>query len=420
MDNLNLIRIRKRYDEPKIDDIPAEVARRLDGSGFRPQKDKTYAVATGSRGVANIAVVVKAVVDWLKSRGAGAIIVPAMGSHGGATAEGQAEVLASYGITEAAMGAPIRSSMEVVNLPDGGVGNRVYTDRIAFGTAGTILVNRIKVHTDFHSETESGIVKMGVIGLGKHAQALEIHSFGVLGLKNRILPTFRQILKEGNIVLGVALVENALDQTMIVEALLPDRIVEEEMRLLDISRAHMPSLPVEDIDLLMIDEMGKDISGVGLDPNIIGRMRVPDQQDPPSPRIRQIIVFSLTPASHGNAIGVGLADVITDRLRDSIDYHATYENVFTSSFLERGKVPVTGKTDLEALKFSLRGGSIREPEQARIIRIKNTLALEEMFVSPAVWEDLKADPAYERLGDAEPMFEGSGLRPFPAHAEIKL
>ena len=410
---LHLTKIRQRFPRPRIEDVPSSVIETLGSVSDRIRPGESIALTVGSRGIANIATIAKTTVDFVKARGAVPFIVPAMGSHGGGTAQGQSEVLASYGITATTMGCPIRSSMETVELTPPDAKNRVYMDRYAYQADGVILLNRIKLHTDYHGPHESGLVKMSVIGLGKHTQALEIHSWGVYGLRHLIPWTAQQILGTGKIRFGLAVVENAYDETMLVRALPAERIFADEPGLLDISRANMPSLPVDDIDILMLDRMGKDISGAGLDPNIIGRNMIRDEPEPERPRIKMITVHDLTDASHGNAVGMGLADVIARRLYDQIDLQATNENIVTSSFLLRGKIPVVAADDATAYAYALRScGRISEAD-LRVVRVRDTLSLGEALVSDAVLRELSGTPDIEVVGPAGPAFGDDGaLRPF--------
>jgi hypothetical protein len=311
-----------------------------------------------------------------------------MGSHGGATAEGQRQVLEGYGVTEEYAGADIRSSMEVVVLPPGSLGHRVYMDRHAFEADATVVINRVKVHTDFHGTTESGLLKMCVIGLGKHAMALEIHRHGVYGLKELIPVAARYVLGHSNIIMGIGIVENAYDQTAIIQAIHARDLEREELKLLDFNRKHMPCLPVDKLDVLVADQMGKDISGVGMDPNITGRMRIRGQLEPSRPDISNIIALELTEGSHGNALGMGLADFITRRFFKQIDFEATYENVMTSTFTERGKMPIVAENARQAMEYALRTAGPIEMADVKIIRIRNTLKLDEMYVSAAVLREL--------------------------------
>lgn len=397
-----------RREHSALTDVSGEVYRSLDALSPLPIANASVAIAVGSRGVANLAEIVKAVVEFVASRGGKPFVVPAMGSHGEADAEGQREVLEGYGVREADIGAPICSSMEVVELPDGGIGNRVFMDRYAYEADGIIVINRIKPHTDYHEFPESGILKMATIGLGKHAQALEIHKRGIEGLKTRILPTARQILASGRISAGVAVVEDSHDDTMLVRAVLPEDFEAVERQLLPIAEHNMARIPVEQADVLIIDEMGKDISGVGIDTNVIGRIRVPGQEEPTTPRFSSIVVSDLTEGSHGNAIGMGLADVVTSRLAGKVNYRATYENVVTSSFLERGKLPVVAETDEEAIQIALRGAAVYDWEQARIVRIRNTLHPHRLMVSSALLKELSEQPDVTVVRQAQPVVDSGG------------
>ncbi|MCU0520175.1 MAG: DUF2088 domain-containing protein [Anaerolineae bacterium] len=410
---IHLTKIRQRFPRPRIGDVPSSVIEALESVSDRIAPGESIALTVGSRGIANIATLAKTTVDFVKARGAVPFIIPAMGSHGGGTAQGQVEVLASYGISASTMGCPIRSSMETVELTPPDAKNRVYMDRYAYEADGVILMNRIKVHTDYHGPYESGLVKMSVIGLGKHRQALEIHSWGVYGLRHLIPWTAQQVFGSGKIRFGLAVLENAYDETMLVRALPAESILAEEPGLLDISRANMPSLPVDDIDILMLDRMGKDISGAGLDPNIIGRNMIRGEQEPERPRIKMITVHDLTDASHGNAVGMGLADVIARRLYDKIDLQATNENIVTSSFLLRGKIPVVAPDDATAYAYALRScGRIPESD-LRVVRVRDTLSLGEALVSDAVLRELSGASGIEVAGPAGPAFGDDGaLMPF--------
>jgi hypothetical protein len=407
-----LAKIEQVFPGAHVQDIEAEVKKEIAESGVRIRPGQNIALAVGSRGIANIARVVKATAEAVKEMGGHPFIVPAMGSHGGATAEGQRALLEGYGVTEEYTGAPIFSSMRTVELPRGDLCHRLYMDQYAWESDGVIVINRVKVHTDFHGVTESGMLKMCVIGLGKHRQALEMHSFGVYGLRELIPIAARQVLSTGKVMLGIGLVENAYDQTMKIKAALPENIEEQEIRLLNLCRQSMPSLPADQMDLLIVDEMGKDISGVGIDPNITGRMRIIGEVEPDAPKIMSIVVTDLTEASHGNALGMGLADFITARFLQKIDFKATYENVVTSTFVERGKMPMVGETDRIAVEYALRTCGQPDLSKARIMRIKNTLHLGEVYASANLLEEIRARDNVVSVGEPEELFDGSVLRPF--------
>lgn len=392
-----LATIRQSLPAERLDDVAGEVRSRLAGCGVSVRAGWRIAIAVGSRGIADLAALVREVVGWVRSQGADPFIIPAMGSHGGGTAEGQTRILAGYGITEADVGAPIVSSMEVVALPQGDAEVPVYFDKAAREADGTIIVNRVKPHTSFHARYESGLMKMLAIGLGKHAQALAIHQLGVRGLREVMPRVAEQALRHANVILGIAVVENARDETLLVRAIAADRIAAEEPALLETARAQLPRLPVAELDVLIVDEMGKNISGLGMDTNVIGRLRIPGEPEPTSPRIRIIIARDLTAESHGNAIGMGLADIITRRLFSKIDFAATYENASTSTFLERAKVPMIAETDRQALDWAARACHAADPTGLRIIRIRNTLRLDTLQVSPVVLDDLAGRPDIELL-----------------------
>lgn len=376
------------FNRPQVTDIESTIESQFRRSLFGSRRN--IAIAVGSRGIANIARIVKQTVRSLQEFGLAPFIIPAMGSHGGATAEGQAQVLASYRITEHEMGCPIRSSMEVVQLPSENLPHALYMDRHAFEAEGILLINRIKPHTDFHGAYESGLVKMSVIGLGKERQAIALHDFGVHGLRDLVPKAAARLLDLRKIIAGLAIVENAYDETARLELIPAHEILAREPALLDEARQNMPRLPVDNIHVLIVDELGKNISGSGMDTNIIGRIRIPGEPEPLTPRIHAIVVDDLTAESHGNATGLGLADVVTRRFHDKIDFAATYRNIITSSFLERGKIPVVAENARKACEIALRSCGKIEPGAERIIRIRNTLQLSHLYVSTAIAEQLGA------------------------------
>ena len=413
MRQYQLHKIRQRFDRDHLDDPGGALRSQLAVLDELIRPRARIAIAAGSRGIDNLAELVKTVSDYVKARGAQPFVVPAMGSHGGATAEGQAEILELYGISESTIGAPVRSSMESVELPRGDLRFPIFMDRHAYESDGVILVNRIKPHTDFHGRYESGLMKMALIGLGKLDGARAVHDFGLYGLRELIEPGANRVLSIGKILAGVALVENAFHETLRIDVLKAGDIAREEPRLLDIARRHMPCLPVDAVDVLVVDRMGKDISGVGIDPNITGRFGVNGQRDERAPRVNAMMVSDLTEATHGNAIGVGLADVITRRLFDRIDYASTYGNVITSSFLERGKIPVVADTDRSAFSIALRSCGHVPDGRERIVRILDTLQLEEVYVSAPILAELTDRGEVEVLSTSAELFDDEGrLTPF--------
>ncbi len=382
-----LIKIEQPLLNKKLPSIPEVIKKEIAKTGVVITPDMKIALAVGSRGITNLPIIVKTVIEELIQRGAKPFIVPAMGSHGGATAEGQQNVLAGLGITEKSMGVPIKSSMRVKSF-DAVNGTPVMMDYHAWKADGIILINRIKPHTDFKGTYESGLVKMCVVGLGKHKQASIVHQAGINGLKKMIPEIAQKILSCKKILFGLAIVEDSYHQTACINALSPELILKKEPTLLKKAYRLMPSLPVRDIDILLVDFMGKDISGTGMDPNIIGRLRIIGQREPLSPRIGIIIVNDLSKASHGNAIGVGLADFITKKLYKKIDHATTYANVCTSTFLERAKIPLIANTVKEAFDMAKKTLPMCGKGSERIVRIKNTNELSQLYVSSSLVREL--------------------------------
>jgi hypothetical protein len=406
MNQYLLQKAKVQFSRPLISDLTGTLEQELTAELF-PNKGKV-AIAVGSRGIHNIAKIVKNTVTLLKTFGISPFIVPAMGSHGGATADGQQRLLSSYHITESEMGCPILSSMEVVELDHGGLSHPLYMDRNAFEADGVVLINRIKPHTDFHGTYESGLAKMAVIGLGKERQASILHEYGVQGLRDLMPKAAARILALGKIVAGIAIVENAYDETAHLEVIPAGRILSREPALLEEARKNMPRLPLDEIDVLIVDELGKNISGSGMDTNIIGRIRIPGELEPEKPKVRSLLVNDLTPESHGNATGMGLADVITQKFFHKIDFPITYKNIITSSFLERGKLPVTSQTARDGFAIALRSCGFLPLNSERIIRIRNTLALSEIYISKAVIKALSGRKDVTIFDEPVELFDAAG------------
>ena len=399
-----MYRVRQRlYDRVLLDldsVVIRQVERRLSG---KVRSGQQIAIGVGSRGVANIARIARATAEAVRRVGGVPFVVPAMGSHGGATAEGQIEVLESLGVTEAFIRCPIRSSMEVVQIGETDDGMPVYLDRNAASADGIIVINRVKKHTDFHGEIESGLMKMLCIGLGKKAQADLVHSYGAPGLKKYIPLVARVTLARAPILLGVASLENGYEQTAEIATFEASDIEEGEKRLLRKHKRTYPGLPFDDIDVLVVDRIGKEISGTGMDTNVIGRIRIPGEPEPTRPRIRTIVALSLTEASHGNAVGLGLADLISRRLRDQMDDEVTAINVVTSGFLDRGKVPVVLPNDRAAIETALLRLPPASRQRPRLIRIKDTLHIGEFDVSEALLDEVGANSTMSVVGTPRPM-----------------
>jgi hypothetical protein len=410
-----LLRVHQRFDAPRLPDVPAAIrdqfARIRVGERVRP--GQSIAVAVGSRGIDRVALVVRTIADLLRECGARVFLVPAMGSHGGGTAEGQRAVLESYGITEAAIDAPIRSSMEAVRVGTTDDGIPVWWDQHAYEADGVVLVNRIKPHTSFCGRVESGLLKMAMIGLGKRAGASVMHRAAVHHEWEHLVESVGGfITARCPLLAGLAIVENAYDQIGRIEAITPAEFLARETDLLTLARRWMPRLPVERIDLLVVDEMGKNISGLGMDSNVTGRKDGLAGDD--GPRIGRIFVRALTAESHGNAHGIGLADFTTTRLVRSIDYRATIVNSMTALHPEASYLPMHFDTDREAIDAALSTIGLVPPEQARVVRVRNTLKLGEALVSDTCRDELDGRPDVEIVGaPAALAFDADGnLGPF--------
>jgi hypothetical protein len=411
-------KVRQAFPRPRVGDVDealnAEWAKEGIASSVRPGME--VAISAGSRGIADVARVVRGLVRLVRDAGATPFIIPAMGSHGGATAEGQVKILATLGVTEDYCGAPIRSSMDVVQIGTTPHDMPVYLDRHAHDADGVIVVARVKQHTDFRGPVESGLHKMCTIGLGKHKQALAVHALGLPGLRDHMAEVGHHIANSGHVLFGVAIVENGYEETAVIEAVPPAAFREREEALLKRYVEIMPRLPVEDIDVLMVDRIGKNYSGSGMDTNVVGRMRTPGLEDPPSPRVKYLIVSDLTEESHGNAAGMGLADLTTRRFFDKLDLAVTNENVLTSTFIDRGKVPMVRANDRDALRAAIRCNWGIPAEQTRFMRIPNTLHLEYVHVSENILQDAIDFAGAEPVGDPFPLDFGPDdyLTPFDA------
>jgi hypothetical protein len=397
-----VVKVRQDFPRPRVEDVGEALREQCEREEIRSRIEAgmEVAITAGSRGISGIDKVLHSLVRILKDAGATPFIIPAMGSHGGATAEGQVEILSSLGVTEESVGAPIRSSMEVVELGETGSGVPVYMDRIASEVDGVVIVGRIKQHTDFRSEIESGLLKMSAIGLGKHAQALALHAHGVKGIKDYMVEAGTKVFESGKVLFGVAIVENAYEETAMIEAIPPERVVEREAELLEESAKLMPGLPVSGMDVLFVDELGKNFSGTGMDTNVVGRFRILGVEEPESPEAKYLIVSDVSEASHGNALGVGLADFTTQRLFEKIDYEAMNQNVLTSTFPERAKIPMVLASDREALKAVIRCNWGVEPEDTRFVRIPNTLHLRYAYLSENLLEEALANGNVEVVEEA--------------------
>jgi len=411
IDHLKVVKIYQKFDEEKLNNISEVISQEF--SRLRmDQKIKPgmkIAITAGSRGIDHITEILQSIIKEVKKRKAFPFIVTAMGSHGGATAEGQKEMLSGFGITEESMGVPIKASMETVELGQLENGLPVYFDKIAYHADGVIAVNRIKVHTAFKAEIESGLHKMLSVGLGNHQGAKLVHSLGVKGIRDYMVEFAKVILKKAPILAGFGILENGYDQTLKIVGAEPAEFAQVDQKLLKECKEILPALPVKNIDILIVQEMGKNISGTGMDTNIIGGIKDFKKEDYDPPQVKKILVLDLTPETHGNAMGIGMADMITRRLYEKIDFKATNMNAITATFLDRVRIPIVFDTDKDTLEVSLKTIWNLPKTKPRIIIIKNTLKLDQLYVTEPIWEEIKNKKNITSLGDWEKMnFDNSG------------
>ncbi|MCY3762534.1 MAG: lactate racemase domain-containing protein [Gemmatimonadetes bacterium] len=382
-----MMRVKQRFDGPTLEDIPGAVREEIAGLNLSGKvgKGDSVAISVGSRGIANIALITRSMIEELQALGAEPFAVPAMGSHGGGRAEGQREIIESYGVTEEYIGAPIRSSMEVVQVGETGDGVPVFFDKYAYEADHVVVAGRVKPHTGFVGEIESGLHKMMLIGLGKHKGAALYHQAIVHYSFDRIVRSVGQtVIDKCGVLFGLGIVENQYDRTALVRAVEPENFVEGEKELLLLAKKWMPSLPFEQIDVLVVEEMGKNISGSGMDTNVIGRKYYDHKAaEKEYPKVTRIAVRSLTEETHGNASGIGMADYIHSRILDQIDLEATAINTMTGNHPSAGAVPISFDSDRKVLEAALSTCGLVEPPDARVMRIRNTLDVEEILVSEA-------------------------------------
>jgi hypothetical protein len=399
--------VNQQFKAPSLDSIAKALKKQAScHSGLLTAlSNKRIAVAVGSRGISRIDKIVQGVVAHLKSVGAHPIVVPAMGSHGGSTSKGQAKILAGYGVTEDVVDAPIISSTESVEIGSTADGVAVHTDRVAFESDGIVLINRIKPHTDFKGKVESGLMKMIAVGLGNIEGANTFHqSAAIRGYEHLILTKGRVLINSGKLIMGVALIENAYHETAHLEFIPAATLEKREQELLVTAKKLMPSLPFEKLDILVIDRIGKELSGSGMDPNITGRWFKLNSVWQDKPDIMRIVVLDLTEASGGNAIGIGLADFCSGRVVEKIDHRVTYLNAITSRNLFPGHIPLHFPTDQETLgqAFASLAGN-RTPREIRLARIRDTLNLTTIEASEALLTELEENPAVSHISQLHNM-----------------
>ena len=404
-----MARVRQKFTTTRVDDIAAAVGREFERPEIRAsiKRGARIAVGCGSRGVANYAEIARAVIAGIKTLGGDPFVFPAMGSHGAATAEGQRRVLEGAGITEDFVGAPIRASMDTIEAGRMADGSPVHADAIAAAADGIVLINRIKPHTTFRGASESGITKMLTIGMGKIKGAAQLHTHGMDRFPEVLPEAARVVMARLPFLFGVAAVENAHEDTALIECIPAARLLAREPELLAMAKDWMARLYFDDIDVLVIDEMGKEISGAGFDPNVTGRNRR-HVHWPGGPHVKKIAVLGLTERTHGNATGVGSADVITMRLYRAIDIGPTYANVITSTHLDSAAIPMIMNTDREAVQLAVKSVLRVKPMDARIVHIRNTLELQRIRVSAPLLAEVRSQPErFEILSEPAPWAFGA-------------
>ena len=407
-----MMRLKQAFQGPTVENVPAAVRAALGRLDLPVRPGQTVALTVGSRGVVNIDAIARAAVEHLQALGARPFVSPAMGSHGGGTAEGQRAVLERYGVTEATMGCPVRATMEVVQVGEV-LGLPIWLDRYAAEADWVGVINRVKPHTGFAGGIGSGLFKMMTIGMGKHRGAVQAHRANIrLGYERMITALGREMLRTGRIAFGLGVAENGYDETALVEAFLPGDLEGGERELLRKARAFMAKLPFEQIDLLIVDEMGKEISGTGMDTNVIGRHHTFFEEPFTSPRITFIVACDATAHTHGNMSGIGLADFTTRRLRDKIDWETTYVNALTACSPRGPQLPPVLDTAQEAISVALSCLGLDRVEDARVVRIQNTLRLTEVEVSEAFAGEIAGRPDLTPLTEpAEMVFGPDGALP---------
>lgn len=404
-----MARVRQLFDAAEITDPEEAVRREL----LRPELIRTInpgmniAVTAGSRGIHNHGRIIKAVVDIIKERGANPFVIPAMGSHGGANAKGQLEVLAGFGITAEYLGCPIKSSMETVNIGESPEGHQVHIDRNAWEADGIIVVNKVKPHTAFRGPYESGLMKMMTIGLGKQYGASLCHEAGFKHM-GRLVPMFANvILKNCNILFGLAIVENAYSRTWLLKGLTPEEIPEKEPELLNQARKLMPKILFDQIAVLVIDQIGKNFSGDGQDPNVSSRFATPYATGDFT--IQKVCVLDLSEKSHGIMIGAGCADTCTRRLIDKSNLEASYINAITSTVFDCVRLPMILKNDYYAMAACIKTCNEVDRDRIRMVRIPNTLEIGEIWISESMMEDARKNSRIEILSEPEELpFDKNG------------
>jgi hypothetical protein len=413
---LQLMVVEQDLADQRLPDPAAAAREALLASGLpqRVKRGMSVCIGAGSRGIANMPAILRTTAEVVRELGGEPFFIPAMGSHGGATAEGQLSLLADLGVTEETVGAPIRSSMATVQLGEMAGGLPVFMDRFAAEADGLIAVNRIKSHTDHRGETESGLTKMLAIGYGKQRMASMIHPYGAAGLRDLIPAAAEVMLRERNVLVGLALIDNAYAQTAEAHAVEVAGWRETEKRLLKRAKALTASFPFHEMDVCAILRIGKEISGTCLDLNAVARVAMEGLEEPPTPRIHTLAALDLTDASHGNAVGIGLCDVTVKRLADKIDFDSMYANSITATFFNRCKLPMVLPTDERLFQVAvgtLPDASRRDP---RVCIVRDTLHLDRLWVSPPLAEEARQQEGVRIVSGPHPLaFDGQGALVLP-------
>ena len=405
-----LARVRQNFDIVQIDDLAAAVKEQFAREKIASQvkEGMTVAVLVGSRGIHGLSTIVRTTIDELKRLGAKPFIVPAMGSHGGATPEGQKDLLASYNVTEESMGVEIHAGMEAEVMGRTDYGVNVYFSKEALKADAVLPINKIKLHTDFRGKTESGIIKLMTIGAGKQAGAESLHYYGGDMFATLLPDAYNIIVEKVNVLFGIGVVENANEHLAIVEAIPTENIYQRESELLEIAKKYMARILVEEFDALIVGACGKNFSGYGMDPNITGRFTIAGLTG--GPKYQRLALLSVSEESHGNAQGIGLADIIPESLLKECQFQHMYMNGITSKMtLELSKVPIVAKDDRDAIALMLRTCVRVEKGKERVVAIPNTLKLQELLVSESLLEEIKDDPRFTILEEPKPMeFDENG------------
>jgi hypothetical protein len=403
--------IRQIQKQPVVADVAGEVRQQWSRSRLagRLRPGQRVAVAVGSRGIANIALIVKTTLEFLRELKTEPFVVAAMGSHGGGTADGQRELLAEYGISQTALGLPVKTDMTTVQLGLNSWGEPVFWDKNAFEADAVVTISRVKAHTDFRGRFESGIVKMLGIGLGKRDGAAQHHRWGLRGLAEMLVESVKVVVAKTNFVAGLAILENANEQTAIIRALDRENLFDEEPALLEHSKKIMGRLPFAELDLLVIGEIGKNYSGAGIDPNVVGRLLIEGEPETYDPKITRICALDLSPESHGNGTGVGIADLTTDRLLAQIDPVPFRMNNLTACFLWRSKLPIAFPTDRECIEAGIATCWQPDRSKIRLAVIPNTLEVADLWISPSLVGQARENRELEIAGEARELpFDGAG------------